>query len=219
MSLKSFAKLMTEGKGKDYYPLNKLISSGNTKLPRTTAIFNMGCAHNCPSLALGLCQAYNKDGKHVCYAIKSENPMRKDVEPYRRRQEKFWKSITATEFATQFLVINALKENPYTALRINEAGDFWGANCIFKIEKIATILKPYGIKVYGYTSRSDLDFSYLRNFILSGTNFQKKGVANVFKMVEDVKKDKPKGWGVCVGDCKVCDRCTVRGNKTVVKRH
>jgi len=219
MSLKSFAKILTAGKGKEFYPLGKLISSGNTKLPKTTGIFNMGSAHDCPSLRLGLCKAYNKEGKHVCYAMKSETTMRPCVEPYRNRQKKLWLSLTAEEFTAQFLVINALKEKPYDALRINEAGDFWSQKCVDKIERIATILKPYGVKVYGYTSRSDLNYSKLRNFILSGTDFQTEGVTNQFKMVEDVKINKPKGWGVCVGDCKVCNRCMVRGHKTVVLRH
>ena len=219
MSLKSYAKILTLGKGKEFYPLGKLLSSGNRKLPKSTGIFNMGSAHDCPSLKLGLCQAYTVKGKHCCYAKKAETSMRPQVEPFRNRQKKFWLSVTAEEFVSQFLIINALKEKPFEALRINESGDFWSQKCVDKIEKIATILKPYGVKVYGYTSRSDLDYSKVRNFILSGTNFQTKGVSNTFRMVEDVKRDKPKGWGVCKGDCKICNRCMVRGYKTVVLRH
>ena len=218
MSLKSFAKIMTHGKGKWFCPLAKLIGSGNIKLPNTTAIFNMSSAHECPSLRLGLCRAFNKKGKHVCYARKAETTMRPEVQPYRDRQMQFWLTTTPEDFAYQILLINALKELPWNALRFNEAGDFHMQACVAKVERIATILKPYGIKVYGYTSRSDLDYSGLRNFILSGSGFQKDGISNIFLMVEDVK-DKPKGYGVCCGDCGICNRCSTRGLKTVVKFH
>ena len=116
MPLKSFAKLMTFGEGKDFCPLNKLISSGNLKLPRTTAIFNMGPATSCVAKALGLCRAYSPNGTHVCYAKKAETPRTPGVLPYRVEQMKFWKKVTAEEFAWQFLCINSLREKPWTKL-------------------------------------------------------------------------------------------------------
>ena len=69
-------------------PLNRHISIGNKKLPKTTAIFNMGAATDCPSLELGLCQAFVGE-KLVCYAMKAESGLYPDVLPYRRRQESF----------------------------------------------------------------------------------------------------------------------------------
>ena len=219
MSLKSFGRLMTHGQGKWFCPLSKLLSTGNNKLPRITAIFNMSSAHNCPSLKRGLCRAYAKDGRHVCYARKAETTMYAAVEPHRESQMKFWLSTTAEDFSWQFLLINALKEVPYTALRMNEAGDFHSQDCVDKAERIATILSGYGIKVYGYTARSDLDYSKVKHMIISGSGFQKKGIANVFMMVEDVEWNRPRGWGICNGNCRTCNRCQVRGNKTVVKRH
>ena len=219
MPLKSFARLLTVGMGKHYAPLSKLLSTGNTKLPKTTAIFNMASAHDCPSLALGLCRAYSKTGKHVCYARKSETTMRPMVQPRREKQMRFWLDCTPEEFAWQFLLINALKERPWEFLRFNEAGDFHTQDCVDKAERIATILSNYDIKVYGYTCRADLDFSKLRNLVLSGSGFEKEGVSNIFMMVEDVKADRPKGYGICPMDCRDCNRCMVRGFKTVVKRH
>jgi hypothetical protein len=217
VSLASYAKLITAGVGKDFCELNSLISSGNTKLPSTTAIFNLSSAHDCPSLKLGLCKAY-VDGKHVCYAKKAEYDYHPEVLPYRRKQEKFWLNITSNEFISQFLLINALKRLPFTALRFNEAGDFHSQECVDKAENIATVLKRYGVTTYGYTSRSDLDFSKAKNLIISGSSFMKEGIKNEFKIVKS-KKDKPKGFGVCAGDCKVCTRCLVRGLKTVVILH
>ena len=148
---------MGKGMGNDWFsipkspigsiPLSKVIRSGNTKIPRRTMIFNMGTAHECPSKKLGFCQAYVGE-KHVCYALKSENKMRKDVQPFRKRQEKFWKNISATTFAFQFLSINDRKIKPYTAIRLNEAGDFWTQKCLDKAEQIAKLVSPYGIIVY-----------------------------------------------------------------------
>lgn len=217
--LKSFAKVMTFGKGKDFCPLNKLISSGNLKLPNTTAIFNMGPAKGCPALARGLCRAFTPDGRHCCYAKKAETPRTPGVLPHRIEQMKFWKNVTAEEFAWQFLCINALREVPWTKLRLNESGDFHSQECIDKADKIAMYLARYGVKVYCYTHRSDLNYTQVRHLIISGSNFQKAGIPNVFMMVEDEKKDKPKGWSVCPGDCRICDRCSKRGQKIVIKRH
>jgi len=52
-SAKQLLKIVTFGKGKHLYKLNALLANGNTKLPRTTATFNITPAKLCPSLALG----------------------------------------------------------------------------------------------------------------------------------------------------------------------
>jgi hypothetical protein len=217
VSLASFAKILTGSKGKSFCELNGLLSDGNTKLPRTTAIFNMSSAKDCPSLKRGVCKAFI-DGKHICYAKKAETPMRPQVLPYRRKQEKFWLSITADEFIAQFLLINALKNKPFTALRLNESGDFHSQACIEKAERIANVLSRYGIITYGYTSGDDLDFSMVKSLILSGSGFTAAGISGEFLIVKDIK-DKPKGYGVCAMDCKACTRCQKRGMKTVVPKH
>ena len=210
-------KLMAGSKGKSFSPLEALTRSGNRKVPRTTAIFNLGSATNCPSLKLGFCQAWSSKGTHVCYAKKAEYEYRPTVLPFRRRQEKYWKSTTAEQFIIDFLILNALKVRPFTALRFNEAGDFWSQACVDKAEHIARILKKYGIRVYGYTSRQDLDYSNCRHIVLSGSNFHKPGIRGVFKMVRH-KKERPAGYGACKMDCKVCTRC-LDGRKTVVLQH
>jgi hypothetical protein len=197
-------------------PLKKLLIAGNKKIPKTTAIFNMSSAHDCPSRKLGLCKAAKAGVK--CYAIKSEVASRPYVQPHRERQEKFWKATSAEDFAVQFLLINALRKLPFTALRLNEAGDFHTQECIQKADKIARILKPYGIPVYCYTSRDDLDYSHVSALRISGSGFKKKGIVNVFKII-DKKEDKPKGFKLCPMDCKVCDRCQKAGLKTAVLKH
>jgi hypothetical protein len=217
VSLASYAKILTAGKGKSFCKLNGLLAEGNIKIPTTTAIFNMSSARECPSLKLGLCKAY-VDGKHVCYAKKSEVASRPTVLPYRRRQEKYWLSVTADEFIAEFLLINALKVQPFTALRFNEAGDFHSQACVDKAERIATVLKRYGIVCYGYTSRSDLDYSKVKNMVISGSGFMKEGITNEFRIIKS-KDEKPKGYGVCPMSCKKCKKCQKRGSKTVVKLH
>lgn len=150
--------------------------------------------------------------------MKAETARTPEVLPYRIAQMKYWKKVTAEEFAYQFVMINSLKENPWTKLRLNEAGDFFLQKDVDKADKIAMILKRYGITVYCYTHRSDLDFSEVKHLVVTGSNFQKEGIPNIFLMVEDLK-DKPKGYSVCPMDCRICDKCSKRGNKIVVKRH
>lgn len=198
-------------------PLQRVLGDeGNKKIPSTTAIFNMGAATDCPSMKLGLCSAARAGVK--CYARKSECAARPGVLPYRRRQEKYWKEISAEEFAAQFITLNATKAKPFNALRLNEAGDFWGQACVDKAEKVARILKKYGVVTYCYTSRSDLDYHRVRALRISGSGFKKAGVVNVFMIVDSIK-DKPKGYGVCPMDCKSCTRCHKAGIKTVVLKH
>jgi len=218
-SAKQLLKIVTFGKGKESYELNSLLSSGNMKLPSTTATFNMTPAKLCPSLALGLCKAYSPKGNHVCYAKKAETSRTAEVYPYRVRQMKYWETVTAEEFVGQFLSINALKEVPWTKLRFNEAGDFRSQECLNKAEKIATYLLRFGVRTYCYTHRSDLDYTKIKSLVVTGSNFKKEGIKSTFVMVEDVKKERPKGWSVCGGNCKVCEKCSINGNNIVIKRH
>jgi len=197
--------------------LNSLMHGGNDKIPTSTAIFSMGSAHDCPSRKLGFCQAINGEGKNCCYAMKAEYSYHPDVLPYRRRQEKFWKKITASQFVTQFIIINSFKPVPFKALRLNESGDFHSQACVDKAEEIARHLAKYKVKVYCYTARKDLDFSKVRNLVILGSNFHKVGMRGTFKMVLN-KKDKPSGYGICKGDCRVCNRCLV-GRNTVILKH
>jgi len=199
--------------------LKKLIQAGNHKLPSTTAIFNMSSATDCPSLKFGLCSAVDENGKLFCYAVKAERGYRPDVLPYRRRQEKFWKSISAEKFAEQFIAINARKRKKFTALRLNEAGDFHSQECIDKAEKIATILKPTGVKVYGYTARKDLSYKKIDNLVVNGSGWQKDNITNDFKIVNKDGTGLPKGYKLCPMDCSICIRCLVKGSMTGVRKH
>jgi len=214
VTLKSWARINHTKKNSC---LNDLMRSGNTKLPSTTGIFNFASATDCPSKRKGLCKACQQGAK--CYAVKSENDMRKAVLPFRRRQEAYWKHVSAKSFVSEFVFLNAQKEVPYTAIRFSEAGDFHSQYCVDKIEEIAMMLRRFGVRVYGYTSRSDLDFSKVRHAIITGSNFKKKGIANIFRIVRDVKKERLKGESVCKGDCRLCRLCLMHNMRIIVKKH
>lgn len=197
-------------------PLRKLIADeGNHKIPSSTAIFNMGTATNCPAKAFGLCNA-TKHGV-FCYALKAENTYKEPYQ-YRKRQERLWKNTSSEDFAFQLLMINSTKRKPFTALRLNESGDFWGQKDVEKAEKVARILKRSGIITYCYTSRSDLDYRGVRDLVISGSGFRKEGVKSIFEIIG--RRDKKlRGFGICKGNCRICNRCQKGGRKTCVREH
>lgn len=196
------------------FPLYWLLGDeGNIKLPSTTAIFNMASALHCPSRRLGLCKAEKQGAR--CYARKAEAlyPL---ALPYRERQAKLWSGITAEEFAFQFLMANSFKIHPFNALRMNESGDFHSQECVDKAEEIARILKRYGIVTYAYTSRSDLDYSGVRDFVIHGSGFTKPGIKGTFKIIPN-KKAKVKGYSLCKMNCRSCTLCQKYSNICVLK--
>ena len=182
----------------------------------------MSSATDCPSLALGLCKAcvYSENtGKEetVCYAMQPEIQY-PHVLPYRRRQNIFWKDISAEDFVNQFMIINSSKRTKFTKLRLNEAGDFHNQDCIDKADKIAKLLKIFGISTYCYTSRDDLDYRKVKHLVINGSSFKKPGIKNEFRMVEKGTKP-PKGYAKCPMDCTICDRCSLPNKKTYVPQH
>lgn len=178
-------------------PLKGLLSFGNKKLPKDTAIFNMGAASDCPSDKLGLCKVSKE-----CYAKKAEK-MYPSVLPYRKRQANKWLKNTAETFVSEFLEVVNKKRLPIRKLRINESGDFYSQNCVNKAEAIATSLKAEGIVAYCYTARKDLDYSGITNLIINGSGFKVDGIKREFTAVNKIDK----GAIACVGDCKKCSLC------------
>jgi hypothetical protein len=217
LMVNQFAKLLCDQPN----PLKSLVQAGNLKIPKTTAIFNMSSAQDCASLALGLCKACElnelKELITVCYAMKAERQY-PAVIPYRQRQERVWLEITAEEFVTCFLRINAVKRNKFTKLRVNEAGDFHTQECVSKLDQIAKILSKYGVVTYCYTARDDLDFSKVKSLVVNGSSFMKDGIANEFRMIQE-GDERPKGMAQCPADCRICDRCSIPGKSSYVYKH
>lgn len=186
----------------------KLFSFGNTKLPKYTAIFNMGSAFNCPSDTLGLCQLMDSN---KCYAKKAER-IWNSVRQRRENQFNFWRKCTIKEF------INKLKEEQGTKklkyLRFNESGDFYTQNDVIKACNISDILYP-NIKSYIYTARSDLYYKFPRTLVINGAGFM---IDNNF-LIEDKASNKSKN-AICIADCRKCSICTKKLNLIIsVKPH
>jgi len=186
------------------------MSRGNTKLPKTTAIFNLSSATDCPSRKLGLCKLCGK-----CYALKAERQY-KQVKPYRDRQEKYWKYSNASAFAVTFRnAIVKMRKKP-THIRFNEAGDFHSQECVDKMEDIARMLKHDGTTCYVYTARQDLDFSKCKALTINGSGFRPTPEDNIFQAVEEL----PVGELHCAGNCRKCTLCTEKKSRTIyIKIH
>jgi len=184
--------------------IRKYLSFGNAKLPKTTAIFNMTSATDCPAKKLGLCMIPD-----ICYAMKAER-MRPDVLTHRRRQCKFWKNVSAKEFARQFIEMNNNKRIKVDTLRFSEAGDFSSQDDINKADKIAELLKEEEIITYTYTARSDLDFSNIKSLIVNGTYFKKRGIRNTFIPVSKFTNRNDREQ--CILNCRICNKCIIGEN-------
>ena len=179
-----------------------LLSFGNRKLPKTTAIFNMGPAKTCPSDKLGLCKVSD-----ICYAKKSERLYRHAL-PYRERQAEYWLSCTAETFVADFLNQVKRKKTAVKYLRFNESGDFYTQDCVNKAEKIAKLLRVVPIFVYMYTARIDLNFDACKELIITGSGFM---VHNQFNVVNAFTGENRQ----CKANCNICSLCTKQGKYTI----
>jgi hypothetical protein len=192
-----------------------LVSKGNKKLPTTTWIFNAGTATDCPSKALGLCQA----GK-LCYAMKAEFQY-PAVKPFRKRQFKLTQTVSPNEFASQLLAESKrARTRKMKAFRFNESGDFCDQEQVNWFALVCGILKHFKVKCYGYTARTDLDLSNLMLVATVNVSNDKNGWiekgANRFKMVQSPSLMNL----ICAGDCRICKLCqTKKGTLIQVQQH
>ena len=69
---------------------------------------------------------------------------------------------------------------------------------------VAKKLKKDGIVVYGYTARSDLDFSKV-HFLVKGSGHGNNN--NGQTVVIGKEEAPPEGFLVCTGDCSCCKIC------------
>ena len=130
--------------------LEKLVSIGNRKVGKTTAIFNLTSATDCPMK--NQCE-FGITGK--CYALKSER-LYPQVLPYRRRQQAYWESKEIPELTKDF--VEFFKKNPSLKyLRFNESGDattYWD---FMKMHYIAVALMIADMDVHVYTYTHNVD--------------------------------------------------------------
>ena len=181
--------------------IKNLIQFGNTKLPKSTMIFNMGTAAKCPSKELGLCSVAG-----CCYAGKAETHYAKHVPAYRERQATYWLANDATTIIEDMGRMLGRKRKLPTLFRFNEAGDFYSQECVTKLSLIASFLKEeFGIMTYGYTARRDFDFSKA-SFLVKGSDNDAGN--NGRTTVVDSESDIPADFIKCKGSCKTCSLCS-----------
>lgn len=179
----------------------KLVSFGNNKLPKSTMIFNLGAASDCPSRELGLCRV----GK-ACYALQAELMYPHSL-PYRRRQGAFWR-INPAELIAQYFAfeISRKKKVKITEIRFNEAGDFSDQEDVDKLNKVTEMIwRKSGVRSYVYTARKDLDFSQIgEQLTINGSGFM---ADNEFRAISPSASTSEYDI-ICGGDCTKCSLCT-----------
>lgn len=187
------------------------LTFGNHKLTDDIAIFNMGTATDCPSKKLGLCKTI-KQGVS-CYAKKAEVLYGKNVINHRLAQEAEWRLSKANDILFKISKRIQARRKPTNYLRYNESGDFHDQSDIDKLSIVASGLKyDFNITTYGYSARSDLDYSRV-TFIIKGSGWYNQytiGTTIVLNKTEPV----PEGFHECPGTYKGgcganCNLCKV----------
>ena len=161
------------------------IAFGNKKLPKTTAIYNIGCWFLCPGRLEGYCELAK-----TCYAKCRE--VMGNVIQSRLNNYLFWKDNSAETIAA-FIVYSIkaeqLKGNKVNLLRFNEVGEIENQEELEKMIKISNIVyMRTGVKSYVYTHNKELNFNIERpNLTICGSNFM---VDNKFAVIkpEDYKE-------------------------------
>ena len=164
---------------------NPHIAFGNKKLPKTTAIYNIGTWFLCPGRLQGYCEL-----SQVCYA-KCREVMGSVIQS-RLNNYLFWKSNTADKiamFISYSIMAEKMKGNKVNLLRFNEVGELEDQEDLEKMVKVSNIVyNNTGVKSYTYTHNRQLNFNIDRpNLTICGSGFM---IDNCFTVVkpEDYKK-------------------------------
>ena len=158
---------------------------GNKKLPKTTAIYNIGCWFLCPGRLEGFCELHD-----VCYAKCRE--VMGNVIQSRLNNYYFWKANSAEKiamFISYSIMAEKMKGNEVNLLRFNEVGEIEDQEELEKMIKISNIVyENTGVKSYVYTHNRGLNFNIERpNLTICGSGFM---IDNCFTVVkpEDYKE-------------------------------
>lgn len=179
-----------------------MLTFGNLKLPKTTAIFNITSAIDCP--AKRFCP-HVKD----CYAVKSEIRYPKTL-AYHRRQTEFFDLLSGEQLGKSFLLDILHRKHAITKFRFSEAGDFRTQSDVDKMTVIAKNIKAAGLLVYGYSARPDLNLDALKEVAtVNGNHFS---ASNRVKIVSQFSNN---GEIQCKADCRLCDACATACGKTI----
>lgn len=161
------------------------ITFGNKKLPKTTAIYNIGCWFLCPGRLDGYCEL-----RETCYA-KCREVMGSVIQS-RLNNYLFWKTNdaeTVAAFIVYSIKAEQLKGNKVNLLRFNEVGELENEEDLLKMIDISNIVYSLcNVKSYTYTHNRNLNYNIERpNLTICGSGFM---IDNRFTVVkpEDYKK-------------------------------
>lgn len=157
---------------------NPHIAFGNKKLPKTTAIYNIGTWFLCEGRLKGFCELHE-----VCYA-KCREIMGNTIKS-RLNNYYFWKTNDARTIAS-FIIYSikaeSMKGDEINLLRFNEVGEFENQEDLVKIRDISNIVyERTKVKSYIYTHNRELDFNIDRpHLTINGSGFM---IDNQFTVV------------------------------------
>ena len=178
------------------------IAFGNKKLPKSTAIYNIGTWFLCPGKLEGYCELSTE-----CYAKCRE--VMGNVIQSRLNNHYFWKSNpaeTIAEFISYSIKAEQSKGNPVNLLRFNEVGEIEDQEELEKLVKISNIVYlKTGVQSYTYSHNRNLNFNIERpNLIINGSGFM---IDNRFTVVkpENYKQYVKDHEGIeCPQNCEYC---------------
>ena len=179
------------------------IAFGNKKLPKTTAIYNIGTWFLCPGRLQGYCEL-----SQVCYA-KCREVMGSVIQS-RLNNYLFWKSNTADKiamFISYSIMAEKMKGNKVNLLRFNEVGELEDQEDLEKMVKVSNIVfEKTGIKSYVYTHNRGLNFNIERpNLTICGSGFM---VDNCFTVVKPEDYKEYVNNNNCVECPQKCELCS-----------
>ena len=161
------------------------ISFGNKKLPKTTAIYNIGAWFLCPGRLEGYCEL-----SEACYAKCRE--VMGNVINSRLNNYYYWKindAETIAAFISYSIMAEKMKGNQVNLLRFNEVGELEDQQELNKMVKVSNIVyNNTGVKSYTYTHNRNLNYDVNRpNLTICGSGFM---IDNKFTVVkpEDYKE-------------------------------
>lgn len=204
-----------------YFTANGLtLSNGNTKLGPDTLVINLTSATDCPSRQRGLCQLSNPAD---CYALKAER-LYKACLPYRRRQADYYQNTTINRVVGDIgAIIDQANRSKHVKavggiryIRFSEAGDFTNQTDIIRLNRVAKCLNldHPNIQFYGYSARSDLDFSRSPHLIVRGSGHDNGNAGRVIvrTLTADQKAQRTilldgTEYLICPGKCFGCTIC------------
>ena len=184
------------------------ITFGNKKLPKTTAIYNIGCWFLCPGRLNGFCELSTQ-----CYAKCRE--VMGSVISSRLNNYYYWKSNdaeTIAEFICYSINVEKMKGNKINLLRFNEVGELEDQEDLVKMVKVSDIVyNQTGVKSYTYTHNRNLNFNINRpNLTICGSGFM---IDNRFTVVkpEDYKQYVDTHNAIeCPQKCELCGSICAR---------